>query len=1119
VTSTPATPPDLDPPTAELTALRELRALVPGASAEGELPEPIGPAHVTAVLVAHDGARWLPDVLAALMEQTRPPDRVVAVDAGSRDETGALLRASLGPERIITLPRDTGFGGSVAGALASLPAAPTTRPTFVWLLHDDCAPAPTALEELLRAATAARGGALFGCKQVDWEHPRVLVEIGVTVDRSGRRLSGLDGHELDQGQHDGVRDVLAVGTAGLLVRGEAWDALGGLDVELPLFRDDVDFGWRAARAGYRTLLVPTAVVRHARAAATGRRPLVAVVGPPRRADRCHAVHVQAANTGSISLPFVLVRLVLGGLLRALGFLLTRRPLHARDEFEAVGRLVGAPGRLVRARRWRAGQSHGNQAGVRALLAPRGAQLRARLGAAGGLLVGSGTLAGDLAGALETGPSADEELLPAEDTSRLRAAVLRPSLLLAGGLVLLTLAATRELLGSGQLTGGRLLPVPAGASDLWRSWAATWHAGPAGGSGAPAAPWTPWLALLSTLTFGRPGLAVDLLLLGAAPLAGLAAWSASRRLVTSPRLRIWAALAWATLPVVTGSVAGGRFDTCVVAIALPWLLVAGHRLMAGDPRVDGWRRAWLTGLVLAMTVAFSPQIWLLAGALGLGAAFQVLLTATPAARAGARRRALAVLVPLVVPPLLVLPWLSHAVREPGVLLTGLGRLGGVGTLPVSQSPGALDLLTARPGGPGLPPGWLLVPLVVAALAALVRGELRRRRTATALWLVALTGLAFAVLAAHTSVRAAPPFRGWAGPALLVASAGILGAAVVSGEHLRARLASQSFGWRQLAAGVLAVVCLVEPVVVGLLWVANGADSPLERARVSVLPPDVLADAAAGHDAGQRVLVVARRADGTLGYDLRGLRGPQLGDEELPPSPGATRLLTAVVRDLASNRGTDAAETLATFDVRVVVVPGDGPPPLAEALDSQPALARRQTPYAVGIWEVERTVPTGRLQLLPPALAGQALAPSAPTAGSGRGPARADLVRTPPTVLPSGPEGAHASVPPGPAGRLLVLSDSADRGWRATVNGTPLPRRTAWGWAQAFVVPAGGGPLVISRASTGRTLQLMLVLVALFVVVVLAAPSAGRDDEILDDPLDDPLDDTDAPRDDPARSGVS
>ena len=50
--------------------------------------------------------------------------------------------------------------------------------------------------------------------------------------------------------------VLAVNTAGMLVRRSVLDDLGGFDDQLPVFGNDIDFGWRAAAAGHRTIVVP-----------------------------------------------------------------------------------------------------------------------------------------------------------------------------------------------------------------------------------------------------------------------------------------------------------------------------------------------------------------------------------------------------------------------------------------------------------------------------------------------------------------------------------------------------------------------------------------------------------------------------------------------------------------------------------------------------------------------------------------------------------------------------------------------------------------------------------------------------------------------------------------------
>ena len=52
------------------------------------------PFHVTAVIVSHDGAIWLPEVVAALSSQSRKIDHIVAVDNGSIDKSANLLRAA-----------------------------------------------------------------------------------------------------------------------------------------------------------------------------------------------------------------------------------------------------------------------------------------------------------------------------------------------------------------------------------------------------------------------------------------------------------------------------------------------------------------------------------------------------------------------------------------------------------------------------------------------------------------------------------------------------------------------------------------------------------------------------------------------------------------------------------------------------------------------------------------------------------------------------------------------------------------------------------------------------------------------------------------------------------------
>src|SRR4051794_40395529 len=247
---------------------------------------------VTAVLVAQTGAAWLPEALAALQWQRRPPQRVVAVDTGSTDDSRRILDRELGASSVLEGARTLGYGAAVSLALEAYAGAPEApipgragdaeTVEWIWLLHDDCAPAPDALRHLLALGDASPSVGVIGPKVLGWDDPRVLIEIGFTVDTSGRRETGLERGELDQGQHDNVHDVLAVGSAGVLIRREVWDALGGFDAELPIYRDDLDFCWRAHLAGHRVCVAPQATIRHASAASNHRRHVHAAADRPRR---------------------------------------------------------------------------------------------------------------------------------------------------------------------------------------------------------------------------------------------------------------------------------------------------------------------------------------------------------------------------------------------------------------------------------------------------------------------------------------------------------------------------------------------------------------------------------------------------------------------------------------------------------------------------------------------------------------------------------------------------------------------------------------------------------------------------------------------------------------------
>jgi GT2 family glycosyltransferase len=503
---------------------------------------------VTAVLVSHNGARWVPYVLTALADLTHPPHRVVAVDTGSTDSTRRFLSDSLTEAGVLDRPSGTTFGAAVAGAVeayAGAPGLPTPdveapRVDWIWLLHDDSAPEPEALRQLLLAAERNPRAAVIGPKIRGWRDGRMLLELGVSVGRGGRRETWLERDETDQGQHDHRREVLAVGSAGMLVRRDVWDQLGGFDPAFVMFREDVDLCWRAWRAGHEVVVAPDAVVHHVEAAAHGRRRCDPAVGArPHRADRTSALMLLLANLPGRALPWSYLRLLVGSILRAAGLALAKAPGEALDELLAMLAVLGRPDRVISARARRRGGVR-PWAEIKPLLGHTGSHLRQGLEAMFGLM-SLGTAVRSVGGsALESGPSDSDDAAPASmGPGLLSRALSRPGTWLALALLTLAVVADRRLFGTGTLQGGALLPAPARASDLWARYLQAWH-DVGVGSSVTAPPSLAVLALPSWLALGHAGVVVSVLLLLAVPLAGCTAYVLAGQLTQRRWVRVWAA---------------------------------------------------------------------------------------------------------------------------------------------------------------------------------------------------------------------------------------------------------------------------------------------------------------------------------------------------------------------------------------------------------------------------------------------------------------------------------------------------------------------------------------------------------------------------------------------------
>ncbi len=653
-------------------------------------------------------------------------------------------------------------------------------------------------------------------------------------------LPFVEHRELDQGQHDGLRDVFAVPGACTLVRAGPFAEVGGFDEGIDFLGDDLSLCWRIRVAGGRVLVTSGARVRHGEAFASRPSGEDAAALAAR-----HRVRALLTSYRAGSLVTIVPLALLVSVAQALWALVTGRAGLARAALGAWPWNLARLGSLSDARRAVASFRRVRDYDVRrhmvpGLVGPRVQRLRVE---------GAGVLPGGRR------PSAGAGSRPCPSGA--------------------TWTSTPP-------PGRRPRPRwPRCWPGSWCSAAATWSRGScrwwaswcrwAGtrsgrgrrGCGRRASPGTPgrgrraWPAgpgCWARCCTGHLALARTVLTVGLIPLGVVGAHRLGDGL-GSKVAQVAGAVAYAAVPLPYDALAAGRWSALGAYAAAPWML---RRLALASGTApfgpDGGRGVWrprlvhhavATGAVTALAGLLVPQAPVVLLVMGAALALGTL--------AGLEVRGL---VPLAVATvggaavagLLLLPTTLDVLGSGGAFESWLGVSGG------DRGMSALDVAGLRTGEAGLAPATFA--LAGAALVPLLVGRRWRLGWALRAWALALVcaGVVWAGEQGHLGMPLPDP-----GVLLAVAAAGLalavaLGVAAVGGGRagpvvaVRAAAAGGGAG----RAGARGVDGLAGPGR-GRRPVGDAEDRLRQRAALG----------RRGHDGGVVARAVGRRPGGAAG----------------------------------------------------------------------------------------------------------------------------------------------------------------------------------------------------------------------------------------------------------------
>jgi len=212
---------------------------------------------VVAVVVTWNRAALLERILQAVDVQTRRPDAVVVVDNASTDATPevlARLATQLSvPLTVRRLGTNTGGAGGFADGIGT---ALDLGADLLWLMDDDGLPPPECLADLLPWTD-----------RYDFLGPAVVAEddetrlcFPIRLPGTARVLHALP--DVERAAVAGVVEDVVIPFNGVLLTRDLVARIGLPREEFFIWGDDVEYLWRARRAGARVATVVGSRFRH-----------------------------------------------------------------------------------------------------------------------------------------------------------------------------------------------------------------------------------------------------------------------------------------------------------------------------------------------------------------------------------------------------------------------------------------------------------------------------------------------------------------------------------------------------------------------------------------------------------------------------------------------------------------------------------------------------------------------------------------------------------------------------------------------------------------------------------------------------------------------------------------
>ena len=211
---------------------------------------------VSIIILNWNGLKDTIECLESLRKITYPNYEVIVVDNGSRGNDADVLEKKYKDYiKLIRNKENLGFaGGNNVGIKI-------TKGKYIFILNNDTKVDKNCLERLIEVSEKDNKIGMSAPKILSFKNPRVIDSVGINIYPDGMSR-GRGRMKIDKGQYNHDKEILLPSGCAALYKKTMINEIGLFDEDFFAYCEDTDLGLRGRLAGWKAILVPSAIVYH-----------------------------------------------------------------------------------------------------------------------------------------------------------------------------------------------------------------------------------------------------------------------------------------------------------------------------------------------------------------------------------------------------------------------------------------------------------------------------------------------------------------------------------------------------------------------------------------------------------------------------------------------------------------------------------------------------------------------------------------------------------------------------------------------------------------------------------------------------------------------------------------